>query len=228
MQSFEVFFDVRLKHLLKKNNRFFGEFIPYVHDARLTSLLCLIDCLEWVLRNHISLDMRYNRALWFGQVSPHMSKLHIMCLTKWLGRQEFCFCTPITTTTPTHEWYFFVQGTLRNHISDVTRKKKLGLTTNFGNFSKWPPEIFNISEITSCRIMICGSKPIFSWPRIQINTLYSLTANQYVCKRTKHENIQDGRNFALYFGKCVITSVLVAINRWVWCLNLSFHVWGFQ
>ena len=123
MQSFEVFFDVRLKHLLKKNNRFFGEFIPYVHDARLTSLLCLIDCLEWILRNHISLDMGYNRALWFGQVSPHMSKLHIMCLTKWLGRQEFCFCTPITTTTPTHEWYFFVQGTLRNHISDVTRKK---------------------------------------------------------------------------------------------------------
>ena len=39
------------------------------------------------------------------------------------------------------EWYHFVQGTLRNHISDVIRKK-LGLTTNF-------IEISNISEITS-------------------------------------------------------------------------------
>ena len=39
-----------------------------------------------------------------------------------------------------HEWYHFVQGTLRNHISDVTRKNKLGLTTSFGHFSKWPPQ----------------------------------------------------------------------------------------
>ena len=31
------------------------------------------------------------------------------------------------------EWYYFVQGTLRNHTSDVT-KKKLGLTTNFRHF----------------------------------------------------------------------------------------------
>ena len=31
-------------------------------------------------------------------------------------------------------WYHFVQGTLMNHISDVTRKK-LELTTTFGHFS---------------------------------------------------------------------------------------------
>ena len=45
------------------------------------------------------------------------------------------------------EWYHFVQGTLRNHISDVTRKK-LGLTTNFSHFSKWLPQnlIFPISR----------------------------------------------------------------------------------
>ena len=37
-----------------------------------------------------------------------------------------------------HEWYHFARETLGNHISDVTRKK-LGLTTHFGHFSKWPP-----------------------------------------------------------------------------------------
>ena len=54
------------------------------------------------------------------------------------------------------EWYHFVQGTLRNHICYVTRKK-LGLTTNFSHFFKMAAsksEISNISEITSCRIMI--------------------------------------------------------------------------
>ena len=109
------------------------------------------------------------------------------------------------------EWYHFVQGTLRNHISDVTRKKN------------WD------SEIISCRIMILGSKPIFSWSRNQINTLYSMADHYYVCKRMKNlKKSKMAANFALYFGKFVITSVLVAIRRWFWCLNLSFHVWGFQ
>ena len=36
-----------------------------------------------------------------------------------------------------HEWHHFVQVTLRNDTSDVTRKK-LGLTTHFDHFSKWP------------------------------------------------------------------------------------------
>ena len=47
-------------------------------------------------------------------------------------------------------------------------------------------EISNISQTTSCRIMILGSKPIFSWSRNQINTLYSMADHYYVCKRTKN------------------------------------------
>ena len=84
-------------------------------------------------------------------------------------------------------------------------------------------EISNISEITSCRIMIWGSKPIFAWSRKQINTLGSMSDHYYVFGRTR--TIQKSKmnaNFTLYFGKCFITSVLVAIKRCFWCLNLSF------
>ena len=43
------------------------------------------------------------------------------------------------------EWYHFVQGTLRNHISDATRKNwdSLQISAIFLNIS-------NISEITFC------------------------------------------------------------------------------
>ena len=102
-------------------------------------------------------------------------------------------------------------------------EKKLGLTTIFGH-----SEISNISEITSCRIMIWGSKPIFSWSRNQINTLYSMVDHYYGCKRTKNmKKSKMAANFTLYFGKCVIALFLVTIKRWFWCLNLGFHVWGF-
>ena len=92
------------------------------------------------------------------------------------------------------EWYRFVQGTLRNHISDVTRKK-VGLATN----SK--PGIFNISEITSYRILIWRFKPTFLWSRNQINTLCSMADHYYVCKGTKKGKLQDGRQFCTLFRK---------------------------
>ena len=77
--------------------------------------------------------------------------------------------------------------------------------------------------------MIWGSKPIFSWSRNQINTLGSTPDHYCVCIRTKtiEKNSKMAANFTLYFGKCFITSLLFAIERWFWCLNLSFHVWGF-
>ena len=129
------------------------------------------------------------------------------------------------------EWYHFVQGTLRNHISDVTRKNT-GTHYQFRPFFKMAAsksDISNILQITSSRIMIWGSKPIFSWSRNQINTLYSMADHYYVSKRMKNmKKSKMATNFALYFGKFVITSLLFAIQRWLWCLNLSFHVWEFQ
>ena len=90
-------------------------------------------------------------------------------------------------------------------------------------------EISNISEITPCRIMIWGSKTTFPWSRNQINTLDSMSDHHYVCRRTKTiKKSKMVNNFTPYFSKCFITSVLVAIKRWFWRLNLSFHVWGFQ
>ena len=122
----------------------------------------------------------------------------------------------------------FCSGTLRNHISDVTKKNWDSLPSPV-IFQNSNSEISNISEITSCGIMIWGSKPIFSCSRNQINTLYSMADHYHVCKRTKTLNKSKmAANFTLYFGKCVITSVLVAIKMWFWCLNLSFHVWKFQ
>ena len=105
-------------------------------------------------------------------------------------------------------------------------RKKKGLTTDFGRSKS---EISNISEITSCRIMILGCKPIFSWSRNQINTLYNMADHYYLCKRTKNmKKSKMAANFTLYFSKCVITFVLIAMKRWFWCLNVSFHVWGFH
>ena len=61
-------------------------------------------------------------------------------------------------------------------------------------------EISNISEITSCRIMIWGSKPIYSWSRNQISTLYTTWQTIIMCvKGQKHENIQNGRQFHTLF-----------------------------
>ena len=63
--------------------------------------------------------------------------------------------------------------------------------------------------------MIWGSKPIFSWSRNQINTLYNMADLYYVCERTKNmTKSKMAANFTLHFGKCVITFVLVAIKRW--------------
>ena len=110
--------------------------------------------------------------------------------------------------------------------------KKTGTHYYFRPFIKMAAsksEISNISEITSCRIMIWGSKPIFSWSRNQINTLYSMADLYYGCKRTQiMKKSKMAANFTLYFGKCVIALVLVAMKRWIWCLNLSFHVWWFR
>ena len=61
-------------------------------------------------------------------------------------------------------------------------------------------EIYNISEITSSRIMILEYKPIFSRSRNQINTLYSMADHYYVCKTMKNmKKIQDGRQFRTLF-----------------------------
>ena len=90
-------------------------------------------------------------------------------------------------------------------------QKKTG-TTNFDHFSKWPPQNLR-----------------FPISRNQINTLYSMADHYYVCKRMKNmKKSKMAANSALYFGKFAITFVLVAIRRWFWCLNLSFHVRGFQ
>ena len=49
-----------------------------------------------------------------------------------------------------HEWYHSFQGTPRNYIRDVA-KKKLGLTAHLGHFSKWPPV-----EDENSNILVCG------------------------------------------------------------------------
>ena len=61
-------------------------------------------------------------------------------------------------------------------------------------------EISNISEITSCWVMIWGSKPIFSCSRNQLNTLCSMVDHYYMCKGTKNiKKIQDGHQFRTLF-----------------------------
>ena len=67
------------------------------------------------------------------------------------------------------EWYHFVRGTLRNHISDVTRKK-MGLTTNFGHFSKWPPQ--NLRFPISRKSLHVGSLPLYKLPIIVLALKY--------------------------------------------------------
>ena len=81
---------------------------------------------------------------------------------------------------------------------DVTRKKT-GTHFYFQPFFKMAvlkSEISIISEITSWRVMIWGSKPIFSWSRNQINTLYGMGDHYFVCKRTKNmKNSKMATNF---------------------------------
>ena len=67
----------------------------------------------------------------------------------------------------------FCSWALRNHIYDVTRTAAA------------KSEIFNISEITSCRILIWRFKPIFSWSMNQISRFSSTTDHYYLCKRKK-------------------------------------------
>ena len=60
--------------------------------------------------------------------------------------------------------------------------------------------VSDISGITSCRIIIWGSKPIFSWSRNQIISLGSMPDHYYVCKKGwKTLKIQDGRPFQTVF-----------------------------
>ena len=87
------------------------------------------------------------------------------------------------------EWHHFVQGTLRKHISDVTRKK-LGLTTNFGHFSKWPPQNmrFPISRKLLHEKNQCGNG--YNWRK-------SLVVYAYCVRKSCNLNLANKWGFIL-------------------------------
>ena len=105
--------------------------------------------------------------------------------------------------------------------------EKMGQATNFGHFSKWPPQNlrFPLSrKFIQVGSWFGGSKPILSWSRNQMNMVGSMADHYYVCTSEKPEM---ATNVTLDFGKCVIHSVLFAFKRLFWYINLSFHVSGF-
>ena len=113
------------------------------------------------------------------------------------------------------EWYQTVQGTLRNHISDVTKKNldSLLITTIFQNGCLKILDFQYLGNYFTDDHDL-GSKPIFSLSMNQINTLYNIADLYYVYERTKNmKKSKMAANFTLHFGKCVITFVQVAIKR---------------
>ena len=143
-----------------------------------------------------------------------------------------CFASSFASPSPHHHHHHppwsSVSGTILfrgpSGIILAMLLKKIGLTTNFGHFSKWPPQ--NLRFPISPKLLHVGSwfwgLNLYLLGQGIFNTLCSKADHYYVCKRTKNmKNIQDGRQFHTLF-------VLVAIRRWFWCLNLSFQVWGFQ
>ena len=139
-----------------------------------------------------------------------------MILNDYYGRFFSCVPSPVEDTYVYSPW---ATGDPHAPPPHPPPLKKLGLTTNFGQILRFP---------ISRKLLHVGS---WFWclNLYFLGALYSMADQCYVCKRTK--NMKKSPRWppiSLYFGKCVITSVLVAIRRWFWCLNQSFHVWGFQ
>ena len=110
------------------------------------------------------------------------------------------------TRVPMHPWSSMSGTILFRGLSGIILAmlpEKRGLPNIFSHFSKWPPQ--NLRFPISRKLLHVGSwigesKPMFSWPRNQINTLYSMTDRYYMCNRKKkHEKIQDGHQFHTLF-----------------------------
>ena len=172
-----------------------------------------------------------NICIFYRQYKNHWKCVFIDLLDQ--NQPTLCF-SPWANGGPFATPWSSISGTIlfrgpSGIILAMLPEKKMGLTTNFGHFPKWPLQNlrFSISrKLLHVGSWFGGSKPIFSWSRNKINILYNMADHYYVCKKTKNmKKSKMAANFKLKFGKCVITFVLVATKRWFFsCMRIPIEI----